>query len=819
MIFNKKNHTILVADDSHTTRMLLRKFLIQEGYLVYEAKDGSEAIEVFGTCKPDIVLMDHIMPGMNGIETCAVLQSIQGESKVPIIMITGSEDEASAKAAFAAGITDYVKKPINWEVLKQRIKRLLAARDSEQSLQRSQIFSQSIIEHAALGIMTVAMDGRVKFVNPMAAAMLGYDQAELSDCKISDLIDGIDPEEFCDGTVCYLAQSRELAGRRKDGSLFPAECVISPFVISDHPFLTIMMSDVTKRKQAEEALRKNGAFLDGLLNSMPVPMFYKDTTGRYIRVNKAFEVFMGMDQQEVAGKSAFDLVPLDLARKSQDKDQQVLTNQTTQIYEAQIANAQGAVRDVVFHKAPFTDDAGILCGLIGTFLDITDRKKREEEIRYLSVHDPQTGLLNRNAIRMLQLEEDKAASFSGTRSVIFLDIDNFRVVNDALGHSAGDRMITELAAKVKACVGNRGLVYRYESDEFIVVIETTDEDYVYQIAKELLQAVSNQIQLNNRIFFLTTSIGICVGRQDEPLFKTIKNADTALYIAKKQKNHIATYDVSMEQTRTRETILEEDMQKALDKGEFVLHYQPIFDIKQSEITQAEALIRWNHPELGRVSPAEFIPIAERTKLIIPISNWVITEVCNRIAEWETLGIHDIMIGLNLSLRCFENRSNELKDYIIQSIKQAGIKPASIKLEITESVFMTNMEEILVFFRELKRFGVKMALDDFGTGYSSFGYMKDLPLDIMKLDRSLINDVVDDERAQMIVQSMITIIHGLQLHVVAEGVETLGQFEFLKGNNCDFIQGYFFSRPLPQHEFVQYYFAMKDPGKVAAHLSA
>ena len=178
-----------------------------------------------------------------------------------------------------------------------------------------------------------------------------------------------------------------------------------------------------------------------------------------------------------------------------------------------------------------------------------------------------------------------------------------------------------------------------------------------------------------------------------------------------------------------------------------------------------------------------------------------------------------MISLNLSLRCFENRSNELKDYIIQSIKQAGIKPASIKLEITESVFMTNMEEIHTFFRELKRFGVKMALDDFGTGYSSFGYMKDLPLDIMKLDRSLINDIDSDKRAQMIVQSMITIIHGLQLHVVAEGVETVEQFQFLKGNNCDFIQGYFFSRALPQHEFVQYYFAMKDPGKIAAHLSS
>jgi EAL domain-containing protein (putative c-di-GMP-specific phosphodiesterase class I) len=274
----------------------------------------------------------------------------------------------------------------------------------------------------------------------------------------------------------------------------------------------------------------------------------------------------------------------------------------------------------------------------------------------------------------------------------------------------------------------------------------------------------------------------------------------------------------MDMTRTREAILEADMQSALGNGQFELYYQPIVDIKKGEINQAEALIRWNHPELGQISPAEFIPLAERTKLIIPITDWAIKQACSQVVEWKTMGIQEIMISVNLSLVYFENRSNQLSEFIISTINEAGIKPSDLKLEITESSLMQDPENIIKVFSTLNHLGIRLALDDFGTGYSSFGYLKDLPVHVMKIDHSLIDAIDTDAREQMILQSLIMITHGLKLEVVAEGVETRGQYEFLKKYDCDNVQGYLFSRPLTNHKFAEYYFSMKEPGMVLSDFS-
>ena len=549
-----------------------------------------------------------------------------------------------------------------------------------------------------------------------------------------------------------------------------------------------------------------------LLNAIPVPVFYKDTEGRYLGVNKTFEEFYGKTEQEMIGKNVFDIAPVELAQVYHAKDLELFRTKAVQVYDGQLKNGQGVVRDVVYHKAAFTDLAGNVRGLIGTFLDVTERKKREEEVLFLSLHDLPTGLLNRNALRKLSLDNDNDLGQDNKWSVLFMDIDNFRIVNDAIGHTMGDQMINELAEKIKACVSDRGVVYRGEGDEFIVLIASADTELIRQLAAELLQAISSQILFNSRSFFITASIGIGIRKQGETIDLIIKHADTALYVAKKQKNTIAIYTPAMDYSKTRETILEEDMQGAIENDEFELHYQPIIDIRTGDINQAEALLRWNHPELGRISPAEFIPIAERTKLIIAISDWVVQQSCAKLAEWGTLGIHNVTVSVNLSVLCFENRGDQLVAFIMDAVKTAGVNPANLKLEITESVFMSDFNEIRQVFQKLRDFGVRLALDDFGTGYSSFGYMKDLPLDIVKLDRSLIHGADTDERAQMIVHSMITIMHGLAIEVVAEGVETVEQLEILRKYSCDFAQGFLFSRPLPSAEFVEYYFAMKEPGQ-------
>lgn len=439
--------------------------------------------------------------------------------------------------------------------------------------------------------------------------------------------------------------------------------------------------------------------------------------------------------------------------------------------------------------------------IIGVSRNIEERKKKEAEISHLSSHDMQTGLENRNSLRMLM--ETQATELNGHQSALFIDIDNFRLVNDALGHEAGDRMLVELADKVKECVNIKGSVYRFGGDEFVAVINSTDLSEIYEIAEDIKKSISRQININNRLFFLTASIGICIGNSSETILEAIENADTALYISKKSKNTITLYNPSMNRARTREAILESDMPIALKNGQFQLYYQPIIDINSKSITQAEALLRWNHPEFGLVSPAEFIPIAENTKLIIPISNWVIKEACLKIKHWEAMGM-DMSLSINLSLMCFENRISQLLEYIIETVTESEINPRKLQLEITESILMDNHNELLKVFQHLKDFGIQLALDDFGTGYSSFGYMKDIPLNTMKLDRSLISSIDKDEKAQLIVKSLITIIHGLDLIVVAEGVETIEQLQILNEYNCDRVQGFFFSKPKPENEFLEYY---------------
>ncbi len=442
------------------------------------------------------------------------------------------------------------------------------------------------------------------------------------------------------------------------------------------------------------------------------------------------------------------------------------------------------------------------------------RKCLIAEILYANNHDSLTGLMNRNAINQLvALEQSDPAARLG-HSVIAINIDKFRLVNDALGHQAGDYLLKQIAEKIQTVVGHAGFVYRFGGDEFVVVAVSGQMEHIREIATEIQRSIARKIIISGRMVYITASIGICIGNSHVSLDQTVKNADTALYIAKKQRNAIIFYTADFEKARTREELLEQDLYSALDKDQFELHYQPIFDVRTGLIDQAEALLRWNHPEFGQVAPLEFIPIAERTKLIIPITDWVIRQACLRVAAWESIGIHSIMVSVNLSLLSFENRGSELTDYITSTIRETGIRPTSLKLEITESTLMNDLDEILKVFRAMKQIGVKLALDDFGTGYSSFGYMKDLPLDIIKLDRTLISHIGISKTEQMIVESMVTIIHGLGLEVVIEGVETKEQFDSLKPYYCDYMQGFLFSKPLPVTEFERFYFSVKEQGPEA-----
>jgi diguanylate cyclase (GGDEF)-like protein len=311
-------------------------------------------------------------------------------------------------------------------------------------------------------------------------------------------------------------------------------------------------------------------------------------------------------------------------------------------------------------------------------------------------HDPLTGLYNRKALMKRMLKNDK--ELAG----ISINIDNFRVINEELGHKEGGRILQELSENIMAAAANSGEIYRIGGDEFVVVIENNDQSQVLEAAKKISRSISRQFKSDTKTLYITASLGIAIGQGDEDLSEIVKKSDTALYVAKKEKNQILLYQPTMEKRKSLEAILEKDLWSALENKELELVYQPIYDIKQEKFNQAEALLRWHHPELGEISPIDFIPIAEKTRLIIPITDWVIREACKQSRKWADEGLEDMIISLNLSLLLFENRGLELLEAVQKGIDEAKIQASSIKLEITESCLIRDTNELIKTFSDLKK---------------------------------------------------------------------------------------------------------------------
>jgi len=446
--------------------------------------------------------------------------------------------------------------------------------------------------------------------------------------------------------------------------------------------------------------------------------------------------------------------------------------------------------------------------VISTHRNIEERKRIEARIEYLNLYDAQTGLLNKTAFRLYEEEWKRKGNPNYKYSIIYIDIDQFSKLNDSLGHHIGDKIIVDIANKLKNIVGSRGDIYHVDGDEFIIVFYDDNYDHTLNLSKLISKTISQQLVIEEVSYLLTTSIGFAYSETNEDVSKVLKKASIALANAKLSRNTIVGYNDDFAKKISRESILEHDLHYAIDRNELEIYLQPIYDVDKGKVQHAEALIRWNHPDLGLVSPIDFIPIAERTRLILPITDWVIHKVCSILSHWNQYA-NPLTISINISFVTIDNRGDELYSYIRREILSSGIKPESLKLEITETSLMQDSAEVIRVFIQLKELGIHLALDDFGTGYSSFGYLKALPLDIVKIDRSLIRNIEWDTKSRMIVESMITVLHGLNLRVVVEGVETKGQFDILYSMKVDSIQGFLFSKPLTESQFKSYYEDVKN----------
>ncbi len=466
-------------------------------------------------------------------------------------------------------------------------------------------------------------------------------------------------------------------------------------------------------------------------------------------------------------------------------------------HELRIVRSDGAVRWIHNRSFPVLADNGAVTLITGIAEDITERKASHELLQYMAHYDELTDLPNRNLFHdRLRQSLAQARSANRTAAVALVDLDHFKRINDTLGHAAGDRLLQEVARRLRAGLRPGDTVARLSSDEFALVLcELAGSNDAVAATRALMEAVAEPIELDGHELFVTASVGVTLspGDSEDPA-TLLGNADTAMHRAKKLgRNTYQFFQADMNAHAMERLSMENQLRRALERNEFVLHYQPKVDLASGQITGLEALLRWMHPEQGLVPPARFIPILEDNGMIVPVGEWVLAEACRQIKLWGEAGLPSVPVAVNLSVRQMQHK--DLDRSVKRIVSGSGVDPRLVELELTESMLMRNADEAGKILRALKQFGIRLSVDDFGTGYSSLAYLKSFPLDALKIDRSFVREITSNPDDAMITRAVISLAHSLRLKVVAEGVETAAQLALLVAYGCDEMQGFYFSRPL------------------------
>jgi diguanylate cyclase (GGDEF)-like protein/PAS domain S-box-containing protein len=570
------------------------------------------------------------------------------------------------------------------------------------------------------------------------------------------------------------------------------------YTVEDREILTFVSQHVAAaldRRRAAEALRESEARFRTLAETAPCAIFiYQDDGFRY--ANPAAASITGYSRDELRELNMWGLVHPDFRESVRER---VLERQRGEPipsrYEFKVERKDGEERWL--DSSTSSVEFGGRPAALGIAFDVTERKRAEEQIKSLAYHDVLTGLPNRLLFNdRLNVAVAQAHRQQQRLGVLFLDLDRFKVINDSLGHSLGDRLLQAVAERLEAGVREGDTVARLGGDEFILLLPgiARTED-IAKVAEKILESLRLPFRLEGRDLFVTASIGLSLYPEDgldgEAL---VKNADIAMYRAKEQgRDNYQLYTHAMNEKAVERLALESSLRKALAHGELLLHYQPLLDLSTGRVHGVEALLRWEHPESGLVYPGEFMHLAEITSLILPIGVWTLRTACAQVKRWQEEGHPHLCVAVNLSARQFQQP--EIVEHVKRALRETGLSARSLDLEITESHAMQNAEATIHILRELKALGVRISIDDFGIGYSSLSYLKRLPIDTLKIDQSFVRDITSDPDDAAIATAIIALAHTLKLRVVAEGVESQQQLEFLSTRQCDRMQGFLFSRPL------------------------
>ncbi len=596
-------------------------------------------------------------------------------------------------------------------------------------------------------------------------------------------------------------QRFEWTHRRLDGSLFPAEVTLSVLDLDGEPVTFAVVRDISLRRQAEDELLRQKTLLQAIVDNAPSLIYMFDPQGRLVLCNQLYEDAVGRQEDDLIGKRRDDfMIPTDARQQNLD-DATVLSNGQAQRFE-DLHHRQGEPRTYLTTKCPLRTPDGQLLGVLGISNDITRLKQTQAALERLAHFDATTGLANRVLFHRNLAEDIRQAGTHGRQlAVLVLDLDGFKTVNDTLGHPTGDRLLQEVTLRFQLALRPGDRVARLGGDEFAFVLPICRhlEEIIGRL-QALLDSLRPAFELDGSTALITASIGVALYPSDGACGDTLlRHADTAMYAAKEAgRNDYRFYQRHMTQHMQERVSLEHALRRALDHDELEVWYQPKLNLADGQVMGAEALMRWRDPVAGLIAPSDFIPLAERTGLIIPMGEWLLDQVCGQIRRWRDSGCFDGHVAVNVAVPQIER--SDFADTVTHALQRYQLPARALEVEVTESLFLESRQLARSVLGRLQGMGVTTAVDDFGTGYSSLAYLHLLPVDNLKIDRAFIQELPHSTTHVAITRAIIQLGHALKFHVTAEGIETPEQYDFVRQAGCDVGQGYLIARPMPAAEF-------------------
>ncbi len=840
---NEKARILIVDDVSENLHAMMA--ILREQYAVIAATSGEKALELAARSpQPDLLLLDIQMPGMDGYEVLRRLKADPDTADIPVIFVTALSEAADEARGLKLGAADYISKPINPDLLHLRVLTQLELRryrrkpaapgNGEPSQQLSILVVDDVPENIHELVGALSGEYRVLVANSGAKAIELVQGAQPPDLVLLDIVmPEMDGYEVCRRIKATVAGNRipviflsvvdQVVEKVRGFSIGAADFITKPFDIDEvrarirthlelsrlqRYFEQVVAQRTAALQQTADRLRaslEEQRLAASVFDNAAEGMMVTDAEANILRVNRAFVELSGYPIEELVGRNPRLLKS---ERHGRDFYRALWTALKEQGgWQGEIWNRRkdGNLYPALASLNAVRDAEGKLTHYIGLFSDLSHLRDTEQKLDYLAYRDPLTGLPNRTLFVQLLSQAIEQARMGGRQFALFaIDLENFKAINDSLGHAVGDELLIEAGRRIKALSQGGEAMSRIGGDEFNLILAPIESPQSAGLfAQRLIGTLEQPFPADGRPVYVGASVGIALypadGDQAEML---MRSADAALNHAKDEGGNTLRFFSHELTVRARERlVLEADLRHALQNHELRLYYQPQIDLASGQVVGIEALVRWQHPQRGVVSPAEFIPLAETSGLIVELGEWVLKTACRQIKSWADQRLTGAHTSVNVSAVQL-SRSN-LLEAVRHALQESGIPPDMLELEITESFMMSDLNGAMKTLAEIRKLGVRLAIDDFGTGYSSLSHLQQLNVDKLKIDISFIRDMTSNSGKAAIVQAIIALGHGLGLHIVAEGVEEEGQAHYLRDLQCDSLQGYLVSKPIPGEEMTRF----------------